>query len=185
MATIKEKNKDSFKALKEKLHLKNPMQAPRLVKVVLSVGTGKVSDKKKKESIGERLSRIAGQKVAMRAAKKSISTFKVREGDNIGFQATLRGDRMMNFLDKLIHIALPRTKDFRGIKPSAIDAMGNITIGIKEHTISPETADEDIKDVFSFAVTTVVTSKKKEATKEFLAYLGFPFSKTEPKTEAK
>lgn len=177
MITIKEKNKNSFKALKDKLHLKNPMQAPRLLKVVLSIGTGKSPDKKRKEFIGERLSRIAGQKVAPRAAKKSISTFKVREGDNIGFQATLRGERMLNFLDKLIHVALPRTKDFRGLKPSAIDAMGNITIGIKEHTIFPETADEDIKDVFSFAITTVVSSKKKEDTKIFLEYLGFPFAK--------
>lgn len=175
---IKEKNKDSYKALKEELHLKNPMQAPKLVKVVVSVGTGKVSDKKKKESIGERLSRIVGQKVAARAAKKSIASFKLRQGENIGFQATLRGDRMMNFLDKLIHIALPRTKDFRGLKTSSIDAMGNATFGIKEHMIFPESADEDIKDVFSFAVTVVVTSKKKEATHAFLAYLGFPFSKT-------
>ncbi len=177
MATIKEKNKDSFKALKDTLHLKNSMQAPKLVKVVLSVGTGKVSDKKRKEFIGERLSRIAGQKVAMRAAKKSIASFKVRQGDNVGFQATLRGDRMMNFIEKLIHIALPRTKDFRGLKADAIDAMGNITIGIKEHTIFPETADEDIKDVFSFAFTVVTTAKKKADTKAFLEYLGFPFSK--------
>ncbi len=179
MATIKEKNKDSFKALKEKLHLKNPMQAPKLVKVVVSVGTGKVSDKKRKEFIGERLSRIVGQKVAPRAAKKSIATFKLRQGENIGFQATLRGEKMVNFLEKLIHIALPRTKDFRGLKADSIDAMGNMTMGIKEHTIFPETADEDIKDVFSFAVTTVVSSKKKDDTREFLAYLGFPFSKTD------
>jgi len=177
MITIKEKNKDSYKALKEQLHLKNAMQAPKLVKVVLSVGTGKVSDKKRKEFIAERLTRIAGQKVAMRAAKKSIASFKVRAGDNVGFQVTLRGERMMNFLEKLIHIALPRTKDFRGLKASAIDAMGNITIGIKEHMIFPEWSDEDIKDVFSFAFTVVTTSKKKEDTKAFLTYLGFPFSK--------
>ncbi len=177
MATIKEKNKNSFKELKEKLHLKNAMQAPKLVKVVLSVGTGKVSDKKRKEFIGERLSRIGGQKVATRSAKKSISTFKVRQGDNIGFQATLRGDKMVNFLEKLIHVALPRTKDFRGLKASSIDAMGNMTIGIKEHTIFPETADEDVKDVFSLAFTVVTTTKKKEDTKAFLEYLGFPFSK--------
>lgn len=181
MATIKEKNKDSFKALKDALHLKNAMQAPKLVKVVVSVGTGKVSDKKRKEFIGERLSKIVGQKVASRAAKKSISTFKVRQGDNIGFQATLRGERMMNFLEKLIHIALPRTKDFRGLKAASIDAMGNATFGIKEHMIFPESADEDIKDVFSFAITVVVTSRKKEDTRTFLEYLGFPFSKTEEK----
>ncbi len=177
MITIKEKNKNSFKSLKDSLSLKNSMQAPKLVKVVLSVGTGKVSDKKRKEFIGDRLSKIAGQKVAMRAAKKSIASFKVRQGDNVGFQVTLRGDRMMNFLEKLIHIALPRTKDFRGLKATAIDDMGNITIGIKEHTIFPETADEDIKDVFSFAITVVTTSKIKANTKAFLDYLGFPFSK--------
>lgn len=177
MTTIKEKNRDSYKALKDALGLKNSMQAPKLVKVVLSVGTGKVSDKKRKEFIAERLSRIAGQKVATRAAKKSIASFKVRQGDNIGFQATLRGERMMNFLEKLIHVALPRTKDFRGLNAKAIDAMGNITIGIKEHTIFPETADEDIKDVFSFAMTVVATSKKKSDTKAFLDYLGFPFAK--------
>lgn len=183
MTTLKEKNRDSYKALKEALGLKNPMQAPKLVKIVLSVGTGKVSDKKRKEFIADRLTRIAGQKVAMRSAKKSIASFKVRQGDNIGFQATLRGDRMMNFLEKLIHIALPRTKDFRGLKATAIDAMGNITLGIKEHTIFPETADEDIKDVFGFAITVVTTSKKKTDTKAFLDYLGFPFSKTDTKEQ--
>lgn len=177
MTSLKEKNRDSYKALKDALGLKNTMQAPKLVKVVLSVGTGKVSDKKRKEFIAERLSRIAGQKVATRAAKKSIASFKVRQGDNIGFQATLRGERMINFLEKLIHVSLPRTKDFRGLNAKAIDAMGNITIGIKEHTIFPETADEDIKDVFGFAMTVVTTSKKKSDTKTFLDYLGFPFAK--------
>lgn len=177
MQTIKEKNRDSYKALKDVLALKNPMQAPKLVKVVLSVGTGKVADKKRKEFIADRMSLIAGQKVATRAAKKSIASFKVRQGDNIGFQVTLRGDRMMNFLEKLVHVSLPRTKDFRGLNAKAIDAMGNITIGIKEHTIFPETADEDIKDVFGFAMTVVATSKKKSDTKAFLDYLGFPFAK--------
>jgi large subunit ribosomal protein L5 len=181
MTTIKAKNKDSFKALKEKLHIDNAMKAPKLTKVVLSVGTGKVSDKKRKEFIGERLSRIAGQKVAQRAAKKSIASFKLRQGENIGFQATLRGEKMFAFLEKLVNIALPRTKDFRGLKATAIDSMGNMTIGIKEHTIFPETSDEDIKDVFGFAVTVVTNSKKKEDTKEFLAYLGFPFAKADAK----
>lgn len=177
MATIKEKESKAFETLKEKMGIRNKMQAPRLVKVVLSVGTGKITDKKRKEFVAERLSRIGGQKAAVRAAKKSIASFKVRQGDAVGLQITLRGNRMYDFLEKLINIALPRTRDFRGIKASAIDAMGNITLGLKEHNIFPETAEEDIKDMFSMAVTVVTTSKKKEDTKAFLDLLGFPFAK--------
>ncbi len=177
MKSIKEIQKDAYKTLKEKFGYKNVMQSPKLVKVVLSSGTGKVTDKKRKEYIGDKLTKIAGQKSAVRSAKKSISTFKVRQGDNIGYQVTLRGEKMFAFLDKLIHIALPRTKDFRGLKSNSIDDMGNVTFGIKEHTIFPECADEDIKDTFSFAFTVVTTSKKKDQTKAFLEILGFPFSK--------
>lgn len=177
MKSIKEIQKDAYKTLKEKFGYKNVMQSPKLVKVVLSSGTGKVTDKKRKEYIGDKLTKIAGQKSAVRSAKKSISTFKVRQGDNIGYQVTLRGEKMFAFLDKLIHIALPRTKDFRGLKSTSIDDMGNVTFGIKEHTIFPECADEDIKDTFSFAFTVVTTSKKKDQTKAFLEILGFPFSK--------
>ncbi len=177
MKPIKEIQKDAYKTLKEKFGYKNVMQSPKLVKVVLSSGTGKVTDKKRKEYIGDKLTKIAGQKSAVRSAKKSISTFKVRQGDNIGYQVTLRGEKMFAFLDKLIHIALPRTKDFRGLKSTSIDDMGNVTFGIKEHTIFPECADEDIKDTFSFAFTVVTTSKKKDQTKAFLELLGFPFTK--------
>ncbi len=177
MKSVKEIQKESFKALKEQFGYKNVMQSPKLVKVVISTGTGKISDKKRKEFIAGRLTKITGQKVALRAAKKSIASFKVRQGDSIGFQATLRGERMFAFLDKLIHVALPRTKDFRGLKNTSIDEMGNVTFGIKEHSIFPECADEDIKDVFSFAFTVVTTSKKKDQTKAFLELLGFPFAK--------
>jgi large subunit ribosomal protein L5 len=177
MKSVKEIQKESYKTLKDQFGYSNVMQTPKLVKVVLSTGTGKISDKKRKEFIGDRLSKISGQKVALRAAKKSIASFKVRAGDSIGYQATLRGERMFAFLDKLIHVALPRTKDFRGLKGNSIDEMGNVTFGIKEHSIFPECADEDIKDIFSFAFTVVVTSKKKEETKAFLELLGFPFNK--------
>lgn len=177
MKSIKEIQKDTYKTLKDKFGYKNVMQSPKLVKVVLSSGTGKITDKKRKEYIADKLTKIAGQKATIRSAKKSISTFKVRQGDNIGLQVTLRGERMFAFLDKLIHIALPRTKDFRGLKSGSIDDMGNVTFGIKEHTIFPECADEDIKDTFSFAFTVVTTSKKKDQTKAFLEILGFPFSK--------
>jgi large subunit ribosomal protein L5 len=177
MATIKEKELKSFDILKEKFGVKNIMQSPKLAKVVVSVGTGKVTDKKRKEFIGDRLSKITGQKASVRAAKKSIASFKVRQGDSVGYQVTLRGDRMRDFLDKLINIALPRTRDFRGLKATAIDAMGNMSIGIKEHNIFPETADEDIKDNFGLSITVVTTSNNKAITKSFFEILGFPFSK--------
>ncbi len=174
MKTTKEKVQDAFGALKGDMGYTNVMQTPRLSKVVVSIGTGKVQDKNKLTVIQERLSRITGQKSSPRPAKKSIASFKLREGDIIGYQITLRGPRMYSFLDKLIHIALPSTKDFRGIKVSAIDDMGNITIGIKEHTIFPETADEDVKDIFSFAITIVTTAKTKSEAEAFLRHIGVP-----------
>ncbi len=179
--TTYELNKGSFDALKGKFAYKNPMQAPTLSKLVISTGTGSVKDKKKVELISDRLSKITGQKPAPRSSKKSIASFKVRQGDLVGYQVTLRGKRMYDFIDKLVHIALPRTKDFRGITKTAVDQMGNYTLGIKEHTIFPETSDEDLKDVFGFGITIVTTSKNKEETLAFLEYLGFPFKKEESK----
>ena len=174
-------NKGSFTALKGEFGYTNPMQAPKLVKLIISSGTGSVKDKKKVDLIADRLSKITGQKPAPRSSKKSVASFKVRQGDLVGYQITLRGKRMCDFIDKLVHIALPRTKDFRGISKTAIDQMGNYTLGIKEHTIFPETADEDLRDVFGFAVTIVVNSNKKDETLAFLKYLGFPFKKEEVK----
>lgn len=179
--TTYEMNKDSFTAMKEKFGYKNPMQAPRLMKLVISSGTGSIKDKKKVELINDRLSKISGQKPAPRTSKKSVASFKVRQGDLVGYQITLRGKRMCDFVDKLIHIALPRTKDFRGITKTAVDQMGNYTLGIKEHTIFPETSDEDLKDVFGFGMTIVTSSKKKDETIAFMEYLGFPFKKEEIK----
>jgi large subunit ribosomal protein L5 len=178
--TMKEKSGHAFKNLKETLHIKNPMQTPRIEKVVVNVGFGSTKDKKKIELIAERLSRITGQKPATRTAKKSIATYKTRTGDPLAYQITLRGNRMYDFLDRLVHIALPRTKDFRGLSRT-IDEMGNYTLGIKEHTIFPETADEDLKDVFGLAVTIVTTSKDKKHTLALLEYLGFPMKKEEGK----
>ncbi len=174
MKTTKEKVQDAYKSLKGELGYTNTMQAPRLVKAIVSVGTGKVQDKAKLATIQDRLARITGQKTSPRPAKKSIASFKLREGDIIGYQITMRGPRMYAFLDKLIHIALPQTKDFRGLRASAIDDMGNMTIGIKEHTIFPETADEDVKDIFSFAITIVTTAKTKKEAEAFLRHIGLP-----------
>ena len=179
--TVYELNRDSFKALKEKLALTNPMQTPRLVKVVISNGFGSVKDKKKIELIANRLARITGQKPAVRATKKAIATFKTRQGDPVGYQITLRGPRMTEFLDRLIHVALPRTKDFRGLSRTSVDAMGNYTFGIKEHTIFPETSDEDLKDVFGFAITIVTTSHDKKHTLAFLEHIGLPLKREEGK----
>jgi large subunit ribosomal protein L5 len=179
--SVYELNKDSFNTLKGPLALKNPMQTPRLVKVVISSGFGSTKDKRKIEIMADRLARITGQKPAVRATKKAIATFKTRVGDPIGYQVTLRGKRMCEFLDRLIHIALPRTKDFRGLSRTSVDAMGNYTIGIKEHTIFAETSDEDLKDVFGFAATIVTTSNDKKATLAFLEYLGLPVKKEEKK----
>jgi large subunit ribosomal protein L5 len=179
--TVFELNKESFKALKDALHIKNAMQAPRLTKIVVSNSFGSVKDKKKIEIIADRLARITGQKPAPRAAKKAIATFKTRVGDPLGYQITLRGPRMFDFMDRLINIALPRTKDFRGLSRSSVDAMGNYTIGIKEHTIFAETSDEDLKDVFGMSVTLVTNSDDKAKTLAFLEYLGLPLKKEDDK----
>ena len=174
MQTVKEKQNSAFESLKGEFGYKNKMQAPRLVKVVVSTGVGKQrADSRKKEIIAKRLSDITGQEASERPAKKSIATFKVREGQLSGYQVTIRGNRMYTFLDKLINVALPRTRDFRGISPK-VDEMGNYTIGIKENTIFPETADQDIKDVFGIAVTVVTTSSNPAQTQAFLRHLGFP-----------
>lgn len=173
----KQKQQTAFDALSPVQSYKNRFQAPRIMKVVVSTGTGKAKDKNRDILVADRLARITGQKPSARPAKVSIAQFKMRAGDIVGYQVTLRGGRMFDFLDKLIHIALPRTRDFRGIAQTAVDGMGNITIGIKEHTIFPETSDEDLKDVFGLAVTIVTTAKTKEEALAFFRHLGIPFKK--------
>lgn len=177
MILIKEKQNKAFDVLKSSFGYKNKMQMPKIKKLVISVGIGSLKDKNKIKVIQDRLAKITGQKEAARAAKKAIATFKTRQGDILGYQVTLRGQRMYDFLDRLIHIAIPRMRDFRGLDARSIDEMGNFTLGIKEHTIFPETTDEDLKDVFGFSITVVTTSKNKEEAKEYLKSLGFPFKK--------
>jgi large subunit ribosomal protein L5 len=177
METTLSKVKTAYTALKDTFGYTNVMQAPKIEKVVISIGTGRVQDKHREALIQDRLALITGQKAAPRPAKKSIASFKLREGEIIGYQITLRGKRMQHFMDKLINLALPQTRDFRGLKASAIDDMGNITLGIKEHTIFPECADEEIKDVFSFAITIVTTAKTKAEAEAFLRHIGLPLHK--------
>ncbi|OGI64228.1 50S ribosomal protein L5 [Candidatus Nomurabacteria bacterium RIFCSPLOWO2_01_FULL_41_21] len=181
--TVKEKESEAFEKMKGVFGYKNKMASPKLKKAVLNVGTGTAikKDKNKNDTIGERLVKITGQKPVLKGAKKSIASFKVRQGDPIGVVVTIRGARMYAFLEKLLNVALPRTKDFRGINRSAVDSIGNLTLGIKEHTIFPETADEDIKDVFGLAITIVSTAKNKKEGMVFFELLGVPFKKEEEK----
>jgi len=178
-----DKLKTVYKTLKDKFAYKGPMAAPRLVKIVINVGTGKRSrnDKEWNKLVADRLSKITGQKPSSTGAKQSIANFKTREGDVIGQVVTLRGKRMQAFIEKLLHIALPRTKDFRGIKRTAVDTMGNLSIGIKEHTIFPETSDEELKNVFGMAITIVTTAKSRDEATAFLEHLGVPFAKIDTK----
>lgn len=158
----------------------NRMQTPKIEKVVVSVGVGKTlkqGNKDKVELIAKRLATITGQKPATRGAKKSIATYKTRIGDLVGYQVTLRGARMYDFLNRLIHVALPRTKDFKGISASGLDEMGNYTLGIREHSVFPETADEELKDVFGMAITIVTSAKDKKTARAYLEHLGLPFKK--------
>lgn len=163
-----------FDKMKADFGYTSPMQAPKVVKVVVGTGVGTVKDKKRLDFIMGRLGEITGQKPAQRGAKKSIANFKIRTGDAAGFQVTLRGKRAEDFLSKLINIVLPRMKDFRGVPATSIDEMGNITIGFKEHTVFPETSDEDARDVFGLAVTVATTAKNKKEAESFLRHLGVP-----------
>ena len=181
--TVKEKENGVFEKMKGVFHYKNIMAAPKMQKIVLNVGTGTAikKDKNKNDAISLRLAKITGQKSAIKGAKQSIASFKTRKGDPIGIIVTLRGKRMCAFLEKLINVALPRTKDFRGIARASVDNIGNLTIGIKEHTIFPETADEDLKDIFGMSITLVSTAKNKKEGVAFFEFLGMPFKKEEEK----
>ena len=174
MSISKQRQQEAYAALAETFGYTSPMQGPRINKVVVSTGVGKKRDKKQIELISDRLSKITGQKPSERAATMSIASFKLREGEIVGYQVTLRGARMFEFLDKLVHIALPRTRDFRGLNKSAVDDMGNLTIGIRENTIFPETSEEDLKDVFGLSVTLVSTATNKEEADAFFRHLDIP-----------
>ena len=179
LANTKTKIVESASELSPELGLKNKMAAPRLYKVVVATGTGSITDQNKLSVIPEALAQITGQKPAPRQARKSIAAFQTRQGDVVGYQVTLRGEQMYSFVDKLINIALPRTKDFRGIKRTAVDEGGNLTIGIREHTIFPETSDEDIRNTFGLGVTLVSNLEDRDQAVKFYEYLGIPFVKEE------
>ena len=178
MKLTKEKLESTQTALAQ-FGYKNKLASPRLVKIVVASGTGSgmKKDREKNNTVADRLARITGQKPSLRVAKQSVASFKIREGDPVGLMVTLRGARMQHFMDKLVHIALPRTKDFRGIDRKVVDDIGNMTLGIKEHSIFPETSDEDLRDVFGLAITLVSTAKTKAEATAFFEHLGIPFKK--------
>ena len=178
-----EKQNTVFDTMKAEFGYKNKLAAPRLTKVVISVATGSdmKNDRNRNKLVMDRLTKISGQKPALRKAKKSVASFKIRQGDEIGVMVTLRGKRMFSFMDKMLNVAIPRTKDFRGINRTGIDKMGNFTFGIKEHTIFPEIKDEELKDIFGMAITLVTTAKTSKEAEKFLEIIEIPFKKVEVK----
>lgn len=178
MQTLKEKyNKEVVGALKKKFGYKNDMAVPKILKVSLETGLGTQKDDARKEVIRKGLVVIAGQKPKVNAAKKAIASFKSRIGMPIGYSVTLRGDRMYDFLEKFINIAIPRIRDFRGLSDKLIDTNGNMAVGIKEHIVFPETGKDDVRQAFGLGVTIVTSAKNKAEAFELLKLLGMPFAK--------
>lgn len=165
-------------ALKKEFGYKSSMQIPRLTKIVLSQGLGEaVADKKIVETSVQEMTAIAGQKAVPTYSKKDISNFKLRKGMPIGAKVTLRGDYMYEFLDRLISVALPRTRDFRGVKSTGFDGRGNFTMGIKEQIIFPEIDIEKVNKINGMDITFVTTAESDEEAKALLKEFGFPFDK--------
>jgi large subunit ribosomal protein L5 len=154
----------------------NPMQVPRIERIVLNVGMGEaVQNVKLLESAAAELEQITGQKPVLTKAKKAIAGFKLREGVPIGVKVTLRGVRMHEFMDRLIAVALPRIRDFRGISPKAFDGRGNYTLGLREQLTFPEIKYDDIASIHGMDITFVTTAKRNDEAKALLAHLGMPF----------
>ena len=179
MASLKETyQNDCVAKLIEEFGYKNRMQVPKLTKVVLNMGLGEaVQNPKIVESAAEELTLIAGQKAVVTRARKSIAGFKLRQGMPIGCRVTLRGERMYDFLAKLINIALPRVRDFRGVSPKGFDGAGNFSMGIKEHIIFPEIDYDKIDKIKGLNITITTTAKSDAEGRALLRGLGMPFRK--------
>lgn len=181
MATrIKEKYlAEAVPALQQKFGYKNVMEIPKLEKIVINMGLGDCKDNAKAlEMAVNELTTIAGQKPMVTKAKKSIANFKVREGQNVGAKVTLRGARMEEFLDKLVSVALPRVRDFRGISADAFDGRGNYSLGLKEQIIFPEIDYDKIEKLRGMNIAVTTTAKTDEEARELLRLLGAPFATT-------
>ncbi|OHA64866.1 MAG: 50S ribosomal protein L5 [Candidatus Wildermuthbacteria bacterium RIFCSPHIGHO2_02_FULL_49_9] len=183
MSGLKDKYiKNVIPAMREKFGYKNKMAVPRLEKVTLNSSFGKMASAKAGEdaaklgqAIAEDIALIAGQKPVVTTARKSIATFKLRQGAPLGVKVTLRGQKMYDFLDRLVHVVLPRSRDFRGLSPSSIDNQGNLNIGIGEHLFFPEISPERSKVPFGLEVTVTISAKSREEGLEMFRQLGFPF----------
>jgi large subunit ribosomal protein L5 len=163
--------------LKDELGLKSIMQVPRITKITLNMGVGEAkNDAKQLDQAVEELTTIAGQRAQIRRARKSVAQFKIREGMPIGAKVTLRGDRMYEFLDRLISIALPRIRDFRGLNPGSFDGRGNYSLGVREQIIFPEINYDDIQQVRGLDVTITTTAETDDHARALLLAIGMPFS---------
>lgn len=168
---------EATKAMVDKFHYKNVMEIPKIEKVIINMGVGEaVTNSKALETAVAQLTTIAGQKPVVTKAKKSIAAFKLREGMPIGTKVTLRGDRMYYFLDKLMNIALPRVRDFRGVSTTAFDGRGNYALGLKEQLIFPEIEYDKVDKVQGMDIIIVTTAKTDEEARELLRLLGMPFA---------
>lgn len=178
MARLKEKyNQEITKALMEKFAYKNVMQLPKVEKIVLNMGLGEaIANSKAIDSAIADITTISGQKPVVTRAKKSIAGFKLREGMPIGVKVTLRGERMYEFLDRLISVALPRVRDFRGINPKSFDGRGNYTMGVKEQLIFPEIEYDKVDKIRGMDITIVTSAPTDEEALELLKQFGMPFS---------
>lgn len=164
--------------MKQRFEYKSSMEVPRITKICLNQGIGKATaDKKLVEAAVEEMTLLSGQRAIATNATKDISNFKLRKGVPIGAKVTLRGDRMYEFLDRLIAVSLPRTRDFRGVKASGFDGRGNFTFGVKEQIIFPEIDLEKVKAINGMDITFVTTAKNNEEAKALLEQFGFPFVK--------
>ena len=173
------------KAMTEKFGYTNPLEVPRLGKITLNMGVGEASqDKKKVQTAAEEMELIAGQKPVITKAKKSIAQFKLREGMPIGCKVTLRRDRMYEFLDRLVTIAMPRIRDFRGLNPKSFDGHGNYAMGLKEQIVFPEISYEKIEKVRGMDIIVTTTAKTDDEARELLRLFGFPFPAPEPEVQA-
>ena len=171
-------------AMTEKFGYKNALEIPKLEKVTLNMGVGEASqDKKKVQTAAEEMELIAGQKPVITKAKKSIAQFRLREGMPIGCKVTLRGDRMLEFLDRLVTIAMPRIRDFRGLNPKSFDGHGNYAMGLKEQIVFPEISYDKIEKVRGMDIILTTTAKTDEEARELLRLFGFPFPADEQAEE--
>ncbi|WP_178862016.1 50S ribosomal protein L5 [Thiomicrorhabdus cannonii] len=179
MARLQQFYKDQVVSqLIEKFGYKTPMQAPKLTKITINMGVGEaIGDKKVLDNAVADLEKIAGQKVVRTLARKSVASFKVREGYPVGCKVTLRGERMYEFLDRLINIALPRVRDFRGINPKGFDGRGNYNMGLKEQIIFPEIEFEKVDKIRGMDISFTTTASTNEEAKALLEAFNFPFKK--------